>query len=173
MGTICGMAFAPFLSVLGAAYVVPAAMLHLRGCKAALHLQHCAMPPASVTAPSPLWGRAASPLRRMVVMQQPASAEDLAVIRADADAIFTFLDADGDGSISQEELSSHLSKSGYSDTAIATIFKKLDTNEDGILSREEMYNGCVQYSPLRSAPGLGNYNENFGQEIHDDADALF
>ena len=52
----------------------------------------------------------------------------------------------------------HLTGAGYTEDAVSKIFEKLDTNQDGLLSQEELRTGFVQYSPLRSAPGLGSYN---------------
>lgn len=49
----------------------------------------------------------------------------------------------------------------------------MDTNSDGSVSRDEFRKGMVQFAPLRSAPGLGNYNAEFVEEIRADADALF
>lgn len=94
-------------------------------------------------------------------------------IRRDADAVFSVIDIDGDGSISLDELTNHLKTSGYADDAIAKIFARLDVNNDGSISKEEFRDGLIAFSPLRSAPGLGNYNSQFVDEIHADADRLF
>jgi len=56
---------------------------------------------------------------------------------------------------------------------VSNIFQKLDTNKDGSLSEEELFNGLKQYTPLREAPGFGSYNSQFVTEIHADADNLF
>merc|ERR1719440_527135 len=94
-------------------------------------------------------------------------------IYEDADAVFSVIDVNGDGSVSMDELTSHLMKSGYNEAAVQKVFEKLDTDKDGELSKEELRAGFLQYSPLREAPGLGSYNSRFVLEIHEDADALF
>merc|ERR1712106_828976 len=53
------------------------------------------------------------------------------------------------------------------------VFAKLDTDGDGEITPEELRQGFLQYTPLRSAPGLGAYNSQFVEEIHEDADTLF
>jgi len=94
-------------------------------------------------------------------------------VEADADAVFTILDVNGDGSITLAELQAHLAKAGYSQAAIDVVFKKLDSDADGAISRDELRAGFLKYTPLREAPGLGAYNADFVNEIHADADALF
>jgi len=106
-----------------------------------------------------------------MTMVEASTADD--TIHADADAIFAIIDIDGDGTISEAELVAHLTGAGYTEVAVSKIFEKLDTNQDGVLSRDELRAGFVQYSPLRSAPGLGSYNSQFIAEIHADADNLF
>lgn len=76
------------------------------------------------------------------------------------------------GEISKNELVRHLGNSGYSIPAVKNIFSKLDVNEDGKLSQDELREGLIKFAPLRSAPGMGNFNADFVQEIHADADAL-
>lgn len=44
---------------------------------------------------------------------------------------------------------------------------------DGEIGKEELRAGFRAFTPLRKAPGLGNYNEEFVSEIHADADSLF
>lgn len=94
-------------------------------------------------------------------------------VEAEADAVFVVIDTNGDGSISKPEIMAHLTKAGYSEVAVNTLFTKLDSNNDGEISKEELRAGFLKYSPLRSAPGLGGYNSEFVDEIHQDADALF
>lgn len=101
------------------------------------------------------------------------AADELAQLHDDADAVFNVIDVDGNGSISEEELVTHLVSAGYKAEAVAKIFEKLDTDKSGELSRDELRAGFLNYTPLRKAPGFGNYNEEFKDEIHDDADELF
>jgi len=113
---------------------------------------------------------------------EAASAEELCDIMpasvcediySDADAVFAVIDENGDGSISLPELKKHLLKSGYNEMAVEKVFAKLDTDGDGEITPEELRQGFLQYTPLRSAPGLGAYNSQFVEEIHEDADTLF
>ena len=82
-------------------------------------------------------------------------------IYEDADAVFTVIDEDGDGSITVTELTNHLSKAGYNDKAIETVFSKLDADSDGELTKEELRAGFLNFAPLREAPGMGAYNAKF------------
>jgi hypothetical protein len=98
-------------------------------------------------------------------VKRAASSPDIEVdierVHKDADTIFSVIDIDGDGTITLEELSNHMSKSGYADDVVEKIFSKFDINKDGGVSRDEFRAGLLQFSPLRSAPGLGNYNSEF------------
>eukprot|EP00900_Chrysochromulina_parva_P024448 jgi/Chrpa1/6637/Chrysochromulina_OHIO_Genome00014248-RA len=94
-------------------------------------------------------------------------------IKQDAEAVFSVVDVDGDGTVTKEELMSHLTASGYKAEAVEKIFEKLDIDKSGCLSLEELIAGFANYTPLRKAPGFGNYNEQFKELIHADADALF
>jgi len=104
---------------------------------------------------------------------QGTAAADLAVIHAEADAVFSVIDVNGDGAISKAELTKHLVGAGYTAAAVDSIFSKLDTNQDGELSPEELREGFVKFAPLRTAPGMGAYNSDFVSEINADADSLF
>jgi len=108
--------------------------------------------------------------------------------------VFAVIDENGDGSISLPELKyatrlepqtsrlqtglpltraslaldrKHLLKSGYNEMAVEKVFAKLDTDGDGEITPEELRQGFLQYTPLRSAPGLGAYNSQFVDEIHE------
>ena len=74
-------------------------------------------------------------------------------VRADADAIFDKIDADGDGTISNDELRTHFRERGYTDIAIDKIFATLDVDLDGEISRDELCEAFVKYSALRFASG--------------------
>ena len=94
-------------------------------------------------------------------------------IAADAAAIFAVIDEDGNGAITRAELTKHLMKAGYTAKACDLVFDKVDTDKSEEISQDELRAAFLQYSPLREAPGLGAYNEQFIEEIHVDADALF
>ena len=94
-------------------------------------------------------------------------------IHRDAAAIFAVIDVDGSGTISKQELTDHLSVSGYSVSTINKIFAKMDINKDNEISKQEFQGGMVLLNALRSAPGLGNYNADFLKEIYEDADQVF
>lgn len=98
---------------------------------------------------------------------------DLETINKDADAIFNIIDVDGNGFISRKELIDHLLDAGYTEDVTKRIFNKMDTNNDGEISKEEFQKGLVLFAALRSAPGLGNFNSEFEKEIYEDADQLF
>jgi len=122
-------------------------------------------------APTTLQPAACVPKARLfsLIMAEPSVEQ----IHKDADAVFSVIDVDGNGSISADELTDHLVDCGYKSEAVKKIFSTLDTDGDGALSRDELRAGMVSYTPLRKAPGLGNYNEEYKEEIQTDADALF
>lgn len=77
-------------------------------------------------------------------------------IHHDADALFTTIDEDGNGTISPIELRNHMEdKTDYSPRAMGNIFKLLDVNSDGEIEREELRDAFVKYSALRQAIGEG------------------
>lgn len=98
---------------------------------------------------------------------------DTAGIKAAADAIFSAIDVDDDGTISRSELGGHLTAAGYTAAAVASVFRTLDANSDGVISQEEFRDGFVQHAPLRNAPGLGDYRSEFVDELHAEADAIY
>mmetsp|Transcript_52657 Transcript_52657/g.111852 ORF Transcript_52657/g.111852 Transcript_52657/m.111852 type:complete len:235 (-) Transcript_52657:183-887(-) len=97
----------------------------------------------------------------------------IATIRRNAEATFAVIDVDGSGTLSRDELTKHLSVSGYNNETIDKIFNKMDVNNDNEISRSEFQSGMVLLSALQSAPGLGNYNAEFVTEICEDADQVF
>ena len=77
-------------------------------------------------------------------------------IHEDADALFSSIDADGNGTIDKEELREHLKTfTKYSFKAISNIYKLLDVNKDGEIERSELRDAFVKYSALRQAIGEG------------------
>jgi hypothetical protein len=58
-------------------------------------------------------------------------------LRRDADVIFSIIDADSIGSISREEMTFHLSQTGYTKEVILKIFNKMDSNQDNEISQQE------------------------------------
>lgn len=99
--------------------------------------------------------------------------EDEIAVFKDADIIFSLIDVDGNGAATMEEVANHLSKAGYTEKVIKQIFNKMDTNNDNEISREEFRSGMVEIEALQSAPGFGNYNAEFLDEIYEDADQVF
>lgn len=110
---------------------------------------------------------------RAIAHMSTSAVERDDLMAADADAVFAVIDRDGSGEISRDELLEHLVQCGYSAEAVDKVFMKLDADRSGCLSREELRSGFRQFTPLRQAPGFGNYNEQFKEQIHVDADALF
>jgi len=99
--------------------------------------------------------------------------KDMESIHRDADVIFALIDIDGNGNVSLEEITDHLSVAGYTEKVIKQIFAKMDANKDNQISKDEFRNGMVLIKGLQTAPGLGNYNAQFVKEIHEDADQVF
>ena len=137
----------------------------------------------SIVADAPLYAAANQPFLLRTIMSAASDAVDEICdvlpaevcddIEADADAVFSIIDENGDGAISRAELMEHLMKAGYKETAVNVLFEKLDTDKSESISKDELRAGFKLYTPLRSAPGLGAYNADFVKEIHQDADALF
>jgi len=99
--------------------------------------------------------------------------EEMIAIYRDADIIFSLIDIDGNGAVTQEEISSHLSAAGYTEKVCMQIFTKMDTNKDNEISKSEFRSGMVEIKALQTAPGFGNYNAEFLDEIYEDADQVF
>jgi len=74
-----------------------------------------------------------------------------------ADSIFDSIDIDKDGTITNDELQTHLEGIGYSNISIRTLFATLDKNADGLISREEMRFAFTNYDiqALYQAFGVG------------------
>lgn len=144
-------------------------------------LRSVGSPVATAAAPAsvvmPMVAAAAGPFvsarASFLVMAEAAAAQSFEQVMKDADAVFTCIDADGDGTVTLDELVAHLTASGYTEEAVGKIFEKLDVDGSGGITKEELREGMKTYTPLRKAPGFGNYNAEFKEEIHQDADALF
>jgi Ca2+-binding EF-hand superfamily protein len=118
--------------------------------------------------------RISSPLFSAAVEDdQEDTASSIESVHRDADVIFSIIDKDGNGYLELDELSNHLKPVGYTEKVINSIFKKMDMNNDGKISRQEFQGGMVLFAALQSAPGLGNYNSEFVKEIHEDSDQVF
>lgn len=70
--------------------------------------------------------------------------------RDEADRMFDIIDQNGDGEISGTELKTYLVGVGYSKIAAESVLRSLDTNDDGIISRFELFDGFEKYSALRT-----------------------
>ena len=84
----------------------------------------------------------------------PRSASE---IDADADCVFAAMDLDGDGQISRDELSAHLSTAGYSQFAANSILE-LFIEAEGI-TRAILRDRFARFETLRQSPGLINGND--------------
>ena len=104
---------------------------------------------------SPGHARVTSPRELPARFAAAASAEggdEVAAIHADADAIFSVVDMNGDDVITFDELTAHLLDCGYSEDAVGAIFAALDEDLSGTLSRDELRETCA--SVLESFKGL-------------------
>ena len=69
---------------------------------------------------------------------------------SDSDAVFNAIDANGDGEITKAELAAYLEQQGHPASIADSIFNTLDENADGAISRDELHDGYMTYSGLRS-----------------------
>ena len=125
---------------------------------------------------SPGHARVTSPQELPARFAAAASAEggdEVAAIHADADAIFSVVDMNGDDVITFDELTAHLLDCGYSEDAVGAIFAALDEDLSGTLSRDELRAGLVRHGSLRDARGLGGDYYRSPADVRDDADAVF
>ena len=70
---------------------------------------------------------------------------------ASADSIFAIVDRDGNGVIESSELLHHLLVAGQEVESIAELFRVLDTDADGVISREEWNAGFDRFLHLAQA----------------------
>eukprot|EP00546_Thalassionema_frauenfeldii_P019315 CAMPEP_0178903740 /NCGR_PEP_ID=MMETSP0786-20121207/5319_1 /TAXON_ID=186022 /ORGANISM="Thalassionema frauenfeldii, Strain CCMP 1798" /LENGTH=367 /DNA_ID=CAMNT_0020575133 /DNA_START=35 /DNA_END=1135 /DNA_ORIENTATION=- len=70
----------------------------------------------------------------------------------DADLIFQLVDTDGSGTISLEELTTHLVAKGYDATEVAELFRRIDTDQNQEICRDEFRRAmlCQEDDPLLS-----------------------
>ena len=71
---------------------------------------------------------------------------------ASADSLFKIVDRDGNGVIESGELLLHLLVAGQEADSISELFQSLDTDADGVISRDEWSAGFEQYKSLASTP---------------------
>jgi len=74
--------------------------------------------------------------------------------------IFAAVDVDSKGSISYDELRQYLLSCGYTDLAVDAVFRSMDANSDGVLSRAEFQEGFKKYVLVRTA--IGTLAEKLG-----------
>jgi len=68
--------------------------------------------------------------------------------------LFNSIDTDNSGEISREEFTAYIVASGYTADAAESIFDVLDDDADGTISRDELHQGYISYSTLRTMLGL-------------------
>merc|ERR1719453_435333 len=78
-----------------------------------------------------------------------------AQLEEDADALFQVLDADGNGTVSEAELRTHLQSYGYEPEFASKIMSSLDFDQSGEIDRDELSKAFVIHPSMRTAPGLG------------------
>ena len=82
--------------------------------------------------------RAASPFMLDHEKVSASFSGDEAAISRDSDLVFAVLDRDGDGVISKAEMCDHLAAAGYEAAMIEKIFNRFESDQDGVISREEL-----------------------------------
>lgn len=66
------------------------------------------------------------------------------------------IDANGDGSITDEELRGWLvGNTVFTDELVSKMFSKIDFDASGEIDAKELRDAFVKYPTLRTAPGLG------------------
>mmetsp|Transcript_4335 Transcript_4335/g.7133 ORF Transcript_4335/g.7133 Transcript_4335/m.7133 type:complete len:228 (-) Transcript_4335:211-894(-) len=93
--------------------------------------------------------------------------QDEVGIRADAEAAFRLLDADGDGEITDAEMKRYLQQFKYTDSAVEKIYQALDMDGCGVVHMEDLQDGLAEYCRCsRCEP-------KFVEQVHAEADAMF
>jgi len=93
--------------------------------------------------------------------------QDEAAVRLDAEAAFSLLDLDGDGSVSKVEFGKYLVTFGYTAAASTKIFNQLDLDQNGDICLQELRDGLDEYC------SCGECEPKFVEDVHAEADALF
>ena len=91
------------------------------------------------------------PLRNAPAMGS-LSKSQRAAVHDEADETFRAIDADGNGTLSLEELQQHFAElegPSYSAAAVSRIFDTLDVNSNGEISASEFRGGYVRYRAMR------------------------
>lgn len=81
-------------------------------------------------------------------------------------AIFDGIDEDGSGSIEDKELYSHLLDKGLDEQTISELFRRLDTNQDGHISRDEWKSGFEQYLLVAWRAGGERIGDKITSNVH-------
>lgn len=114
-----------------------------------------------------------TPIPARTSVYQTLSDSQITNIHDAADALFNVLDRNGDNSISEQELASHLLLARYTEEAILTLFQTLDVDSDGSVSRVELREAFVRHPPLRNAPAMGTLEKSKRAAVHVEADKIF
>lgn len=113
------------------------------------------------------------PVELLALNVNSLSEEQVANIHEVADMLFNVVDRNGDEVISKEELGAHLLLAQYTEEAIEALFKLMDVNSDGEVSRAELRDAYVKHPSLRGAPAMGSLAKSKRAAVFDEADETF